>query len=156
MLNINQFRELIIKPTLQNLMLYSESAEELLVFTCATESLGGTFLKQEKGPALGIYQMEPATYNDLWQNYIKSNPSIMTMLMHNFSCIFMPDEHRLIYDLWYATAMCRLHYARVRAPLPAADDLESIWAYYKTFYNTEDGKAEKLVSLSRYHMFTKR
>ena len=65
MLNIAQFRDLIVKSTLNDLLLYSEDAEELLVFTCAVESLGGTYLQQVKGPALGIYQMEPVTYNDI-------------------------------------------------------------------------------------------
>lgn len=154
MLNINQFRSLIIKPACENLMLYSKDAEELLVFTCATESMGGTFLKQENdGPALGIYQMEPATYNDLWQNYLKNHQNLMSMLIHNFDCIMMPDEKRLMYDLWFATAMARLHYARIKVPLPNADDVNAIWDYYKEFYNTYEGKAEHYTSIARYRMF---
>ena len=69
MIDNKQLRECIIKPTLDSLQMYSQAAEELLVFTCACESLGGTYLKQVKGPALGIYQMEPATYQDIWENY---------------------------------------------------------------------------------------
>ena len=68
----NQLRELIITPALSKLQLYSKDAEELLIFTCAVESDGGTYLKQIKGPALGIYQMEPRTYNDIWQNYMRN------------------------------------------------------------------------------------
>ena len=62
MIDNKQLRELIIGPSLDALQMYSKEAEEILVFTCASESLGGTYLKQVKGPALGIYQMEPATY----------------------------------------------------------------------------------------------
>jgi len=48
MLNIAQFREFIIQPSLHDLILNSPDAEELLVFTCANESLGGTYIKQLK------------------------------------------------------------------------------------------------------------
>jgi hypothetical protein len=61
MFNITQFRELLIRPVLDSLQMYSKDAEELLVFTCAAESNGGTYLHQVKGPALGIYQCEPST-----------------------------------------------------------------------------------------------
>ena len=99
MLNIAQFREFIVIPTLHDLVLNSTAAEELIVFTCATESLGGTYLKQVNGPAIGIYQMEPETYNDIWQNYIMKHGSLMLILGSNFNAHFMPDEQRLIYDL---------------------------------------------------------
>lgn len=65
MLDCSQFRALIIEPVLSKLQLYSKDAEELLVFTCAAESLGGTLLHQIQGPAVGIFQMEPNTYTDI-------------------------------------------------------------------------------------------
>jgi hypothetical protein len=153
MLNIDQFRELIVKSTISELMLYSEAAEELLIFTCAVESLGGTYLQQVKGPALGIYQMEPATYNDIWQNYIRNNGSISMRMFSLFHIAFMPSEDRLIYDLRYATAMTRLHYARVQAPLPDPKNENAIWEYYKKYYNSVLGKAEKRESIKKYHSF---
>lgn len=153
MLNINQFRELIVKSTLNDLLMYSESAEELMVFTCAVESLGGTYIKQVNGPALGIYQMEPGTYNDIWQNYIKSNGSLMMKFLSNFHIAFMPPEETLIYDLRFATAMTRLFYDRIKAPLPAANDIDAIWSYYKLYYNTPLGAATKDSAIKKYHDF---
>ena len=153
MLNISQFRELIVKSTLNDLLLYSQNAEELMVFTCAVESLGGTYLHQVGGPALGIYQMEPMTYNDIWQTYIKSNGSLMLRLLTNFSIGFMPSEEQLIYDLRFATAMTRIHYARIKKTLPPANDVNAIWDYYKTYYNTSAGKAQKDDSIKKYHDF---
>jgi hypothetical protein len=153
MLNINQFRELIVKSSLNDLMMYSEDAEELMVFTCSTESLGGTYLAQVGGPALGIYQMEPLTYNDIWQNYINQDPKLNLKMIMSFRCNKMPPEEWLIYDLRFATAMTRLFYARIKEPLPSAKDIDAIWAYYKKYYNTIKGAAVKEDSIQHYHDF---
>jgi hypothetical protein len=155
MFNAEQLRELIIRPALNELIAYSDSALELMTFTCAVESEGGTYLKQIKGPALGIYQMEPNTYNDIWQNYIKSNHSLLLQLLSNFGVINMPSEDRLIYDLKFATAMTRIHYLRVNSPLPQASDIDAIWDYYKEHYNTINGAATKNVSIAKYQAFLK-
>lgn len=153
MLKSQQLRELIIRPALQDMVMWSEQAEELLIFTCAVESDGGSYLKQVKGPALGIYQMEPKTYNDIWQNYIMYKPNLGMILGHNFDAFRMPSEDRLIYDLRFATAMARLHYYRVSAMLPAHDDIQDIWDYYRSHYNTSAGKADKDRCLQSYQSF---
>lgn len=153
MLNISQFRELIVKSTLNDLLLYSQNAEELLVFTCAVESLGGHYLKQVDGPALGIYQMEPVTYNDIWQTYIKSKGSLMLRLLTNFGIGFMPSEEQLIYDLRFATAMTRIFYERIKEPLPDASNVDAIWNYYKKYYNTNLGSAQKESAIHNYYEF---
>lgn len=155
MIDNKQLRELIIKPSLDLLQMYSAEAEELLVFTCACESLGGTYLKQIKGPALGIYQMEPATYTDIWQNYIKNHGMVVNLLTLNFACHNMPLPERMIYDLRFATAMARLHYRRCKQPLPKSTDIDGIWEYYKKFYNTHLGKAEKESSIKHYQKYIK-
>lgn len=110
-------------------------------------------MKQEGGPALGIYQMEPVTYNDIWTNFIKFKPTLMTMMINNFGCGRVPSEDRLIYDLEFATVMCRIHYMRNHEEIPDHKDPELIWSYYKRFYNTAMGSAEKNKSLALYHQF---
>lgn len=154
MFNIAQFRQLIVQSSLKDLNLYSQGAEELLVFTCAAESRGGTYLQQIKGPALGIYQMEPLTYNDIWQNFIKYKPKLSLILSENFDVHNMPSESRLIYDLRFATAMSRIHYLRFNTVLPSHQDVDALWAYYKKFYNTELGKAKKEECIKAYQEFT--
>lgn len=153
MFHVEQFRKWIVEPALEYIGLYSADAVELLVFTCAVESAGGTYLKQIKGPALGIYQMELETYNDLWQNYITENSSLLTRLVTNFHCTRVPDEERLIYDLRYASAMTRIFYARIPSPLPSHTDLNAIWKYYKQHYNTKEGKATAASSIQAYQTF---
>lgn len=153
MMKADQLRELIIKPTLIDLVMFTEEAMELLVFTCAVESNGGTYIKQLKGPALGIYQMEPETYNDIWENYIKKKAMLLTNIIHNFEITRMPSEDRLIHDLRFATAMTRIHYARVPEALPPKTDILGMWNYYKNYYNTSEGAATQNQSVQKYLTF---
>lgn len=153
MLDCSQFRSLIIEPVLSKLKVYSKGAEELLVFTCAAESLGGTFLAQVKGPALGIYQMEPNTYTDIWANYIRARNQLATLMALHFGCNKVPDLDRMIYDLHFATAMARIHYLRVTGNIPDPANVEAIWDYYKEHYNTELGKAKKEDAIKKYQSF---
>lgn len=156
MFDVSQLRDLIINPAIYDLQMYSLNASELLIFTCAVESEGGTYLHQIKGPALGIYQMEPGTYNDLWANYILLKSELSTMLFHNFDVGRMPSEDRLMYDLRYATAMARLFYRRIPEALPHAEDIDAIWNYYKKHWNTHAGKAEYHTSINAYYRFINR
>jgi len=153
MLDCSQFRSLIVEPVLSKLRVYSKNAEELLVFTCAAESLGGTLLHQVKGPAVGIYQMEPNTYTDIWVNYIRARNQLATLMALHFGCNKIPDVERMIYDLHYATAMARIHYLRMPGNLPEAKDVDGMWDYYKKYYNTEKGKAKKEDSIKKYQDF---
>ena len=98
--------------------------------------------------------MEPETYNDIWQNYLKGKNDILLMLLHNFGVVSMPSEDRLIFDLRYATAMARLFYARIPEKLPSKNDLKGIWNYYKRYYNTPKGKAEEIKCVTAYKDFT--
>lgn len=150
MINSTQLRELIIRPTLIDLIMYSEDAEELMLFTCAIETNGGSYVKQVNGPALGIYQMEPKTYNDLWQNYLNKKVETLLILTTNFDCMRMPPEDRLIYDLRYATAMTRLFYSRIQEKIPNRKDLPALWSFYKRYYNTVEGSSERSKSVQKY------
>lgn len=153
MFNLNQFKECILVPTLSTMQMYSDDALELLIFTCAAESNGGTYLKQIKGPALGIFQMEPATHQDIWVNYIFNSSRIISLLSFNFQCPTIQLAERMVYDLQYAAVMARLHYSRFPEPLPDKDDVDGLFDYYKKYYNTESGKAKKADCIKKYKAF---
>lgn len=155
MLDCSQFRSLIIEPVLSKLQLYSKDAEELLVFTCAAESLGGTLLHQIKGTALGIFQMEPNTYTDIWVNYIRGRNQLATLMAIHMGCNRIPEVDRMIYDLHFATAMARIFYLRTMDKLPDATNVDLIWDFYKKHYNTEPGKAKKEDTIKKYQAFTR-
>src|SRR5271156_932006 len=143
MLNVNQLRDLIVKPVLLDLVAFSEDALELLLFTCAVESVGGTFLKKSKGSALGIFCMRPNTYNHLWQTYIFKKSDILTKLISNFNINQMPPEDRMIYDLRFATAMARIFYMTINETIPNNNDIDAMWDYYTKYYNKDTASSEK-------------
>lgn len=136
-INTKQLKDLVIVPTLKAMGALSDSAVNLLLGTCAQESQMGTYIKQVNGPALGIYQVEPDTHSDVWTNYLDYNPSLRVKI-RSFG---EPCENSLMTNLAYATAIARTLYLRVKAPLPAADDIEGLGRYYKSYYNTALGKA---------------
>ena len=138
-INPYQLERYVIEPSLKAVYLYSEAAVELLLGTCAVESNMGEYLRQIQGPALGIYQIEPATHDDIWTNYIVYRGD----LLDSISKVVNPDrlsDNMLIYNLQYATAMCRIHYLRVPEKLPEVGDIFGQANYWKNHYNTKAGK----------------
>jgi uncharacterized membrane protein YtjA (UPF0391 family) len=132
----NQFEQDIVIPTLKQIGLYSHDAVTLLMATAMAESKFH-YIKQIKGPALGFYQMEPETHDDIWLNYLEYNKKLaLKVKLLSVKC----DARELQYNLKYATAMCRIHYLRVSESLPHADDPKAIANYWKQHYNTKLGK----------------
>jgi hypothetical protein len=139
--NNEQFRTVIVKPVLQALQLLTPVAEELLVATMAHESKGGTFLVEEKGAALGIYQMLPKEHDDLWLKFMPNQSETTHRLMQVCKMSTKPTSDMMVFNLLYATAMARIFYLDCKAALPASADIDSLWPYYKKWWNTEAGKA---------------
>lgn len=148
-INANQLREKIVRPTLKAVDLWSQAAENLLMGTCAQESNGGHYIVQTKGPAKGIFQCEPATHDYLIQ-VLKNKPDLYGKLSDFLGGNFTAE--RLVYDLRYATIICRLHYLFVPAALPDANDINALGAYYKKYYNTYLGKATVNGFVNKYNL----
>lgn len=135
-LDVDQFDALILDPALERLGLNSVAARELVLGTAIQES-HLKYLKQlGTGPALGLFQMEPATHDDIWNNFLAYKPDLAQKL--NGSAI-RPHAVKMIGDLWYAAGMCRIHYYRVKAPLPPTGDIIGQAEYWKKYYNTPLG-----------------
>lgn len=145
-MNAKQLRELVIRPTLQYLspaIPYSETATELLMMTAAHESRLGEYIAQVGGPALGIYQMEPNTELDIYDNFARYKDKIG---MYIQQVIATGETDELVWNLKYATTMARVHYFRVPEALPEGslqneETIRKLAAYAKKYYNTELGKA---------------
>ena len=154
MFDITQFREDIVAPALNAVGIRSPEYVELLVFTCAVESAGGTYVKQIQGPALGIYQIEPNTFTDIWHNYILRKPDIVNMLSLNLGIHRIPAPLDLITNLSLSSVMCAMIY-KARKVNPVDSNPETLWSLYKEFYNTPAGKAEHDACMKAYKKFTK-
>jgi hypothetical protein len=140
----------LIKSTLSPLNLYSAAAEELLMATCAQESGLGTYRRQLSGPAIGIFQMEPETFNDIWTNYLAYHTTLAAEVTA-LATTSPPRPVELATNDPFAIAMCRVHYLRAPGALPAATDLAGLWSYYKAHYNTPLGAATQQQFYANYH-----
>lgn len=135
MINLPQFIEYVIQPTLSRLDLGGRAAEELLLGTAIQESRVHYLHQLGAGPAEGVFQMEPNTHNDIWTNYLAYKPELARKV--NTLAMFNTDGiQQMCGNMYYAAAMCRVHYLRVPKALPEAGDLEGQADYWKEFYNT--------------------
>lgn len=156
-LDLYQVKSQIVLPTLEAIGLYSPSAVNLLTGTALAES-GLIYLHQlNGGPALGLWQMEPATYNDCWSNFLSFDTQIalrtqIESLMSSRAVSFRPlivvdapscpARQEVITNLAYACAMARVKYFRAPQDLPPADDARALSEYHKDIYNTSLGAAD--------------
>jgi hypothetical protein len=140
-IDCKQLREWVVRPVLEHLapeIPYSLDAEELLLGTCAQESHMGTWIDQTTpgpGPAYGIFQMEKATHNDLLKNFLKYKPALGASLLRY---VTYTEAEEMVGNLYYAAAMCRIHYFRSPGKIPHT--LSEQAAYWKKYYNTVLGK----------------
>ena len=131
------FRNYIIRPTLKAMDMWTPTAENLLLGTAIHESGGLEKIKQDgNGPALGYYQMEPDTLDDLYENYLRFRPN-KKKLLDQFKIQALSNKINLRGNQLFATAAARLQYYRVPEAIPEA--IYSQAAYWKKYWNTEKG-----------------
>ena len=128
----------IIRPALSSLALDGPDADALLLATAAQESGLGARLAQASGPALGVWQMEPATHDDIIGNFVASRLSLRRAL-GTFKAPGLKGAEQMAGNLYYACALARLQYARAPGALPKWNDADGQAAYWKAHYNTASG-----------------
>lgn len=150
--------ESIIRPTILGLNMQGDSAERLIAGTIAQESSMGTYLRQNAGIAKGICQMEPATHDDTYTNYLKYHQKIREKLyiVSNLSLpsgFMVPPSDLLIFNLRYSVAMCRIHYYRRAGLLPEPDDIPGMARCWKSYYNTPKGLGKESEFIANYKKY---
>ena len=138
-INASDFRLFVINPALAQLapagIPVSKTAADLLMATAANETDLGTWLNQNPGPALGVFQIEPASLASLMARLSGSELASLDGIMTQ-----QPIAVQIETNLLLAAAICRLFYWQVSDPLPP-DTVSGLWSYYKTHYNTDAGMA---------------
>ena len=151
MIDPRHLRLYVVRPVLCGLGLdnYVADAEELLMATAAQES-GLRYLRQlGAGPARGLWQMEPATHDDIRDNYLAHRAPLADRVLEVSAASCFHFEN-LTTNLAYACAMARVHYRRVSDPLPAATSVQELAAYWKQHYNTPAGRGTVDEYLANY------
>lgn len=154
-INPKDLRFEIIRPTLMQLHMHSDAAEELLMLTCATEShLANYLVQMNSRAAKGIYQMERLPFDEVFELVIPrlNNKQKQTLLNYHINKEEASHD-RLIWDLKFATIMCRLQYWRFHERLPHADNITGLATYWKKYWNTLAGKGSVAGALMNYKRF---
>lgn len=134
-----EFLTQVIEPVLCHLGAFSMAASQLVLGTALHEGMGLRHRRQiGGGPGRSYFQMEGATHDDIWENYLKYKKDLREKVE-----ALLPaganKHHELENNDNYAAAMCRVHYRRQPSALPSFNDLEGQARYWKQYYNTPLG-----------------
>jgi len=156
MIHPQHFIDYVLKPTLNDMKMFSIEAVYLMYATAYTESRL-THLKQLNGPALGIFQIEPATYLDV-KRYLDTRENIKARVLRAIDNVDIPcSSLHLVTDLKLSTIFARLKYWMSPQPLPDKYQNIDMYHYYKTIYNCNphvDSKEVFLYALKEARKFT--
>lgn len=151
MINCEQLRKYIVRPTLEGLGLWSQSAENLILGTAAQETNMGYYIMSIKPYVdYGIYQLNHSTHDWVLKALLR-RPQSAAYVKTIALCKF--DE--MVYNLAYQTALVRHYYYSFKEPLPRHDDIEAMAKYYKLYYNTSAGAATWQQFAENYKRYVK-
>lgn len=137
-MNYKLIREHIIIPSLTAINSYSDEACALVLETGMCESGYRAVRQSGGGPALGYWQMERATHDDIFKNYLGGSSRKHLLDGLHFLSDRVGDYKELEVNPFYAAAMCRIHYLRSPKPIPKTrQERAELW---KSVYNTPMGK----------------
>ncbi|MCE2574396.1 hypothetical protein [Komagataeibacter sp. FNDCR2] len=141
-LNLAQFKNEVVAPALSHIGLDEDAAVNLLTGTAMAES-GLAYMRQFHGPALGLWQMEPFTHDDIWETFLSDDRlSLLRGAVLDLAARWPARVTQLSGNLPYACAMARLKYYRALGPLPDVGDAAAQCRYWKANYNTTLGAGE--------------
>ncbi len=139
-MKIQFINDYVINPALIAINSYSDDRADMVLVTGAAESLYRHVRQNGGGPALGWFQMEPRTHDDIWRNFLGSSRRIH--LLEGLQKL--TDRPGAAWEMeinpWYAAAMCSIHYMRDPKPLPDTGDRAAQAEYWKRVYNTSAGQ----------------
>ena len=143
-MNEKQLKDLIDR-VLEKIDLYSKDAADLVLKTMKVESRL-EYIRQIKGPAVGLGQCESWVSVDCITNYLSYRPDLMKKVA-NACCVKLsyftaPNEKDWAWiletNIAVQIAMCRLHYRRIPKPLPSSAEGQA--EYWKKYYNSMAGR----------------
>jgi hypothetical protein len=142
-MDLLQFDKYVLVPALSMIGMLSPSSHVLMLGTGMIET-NYEYLKQfNDGPALGVFEIEPDTYEDVYR-YLNRYDNRKLKEVCMAACLYesWPDKEALIYNLRWATIIARVKYSMITERLPLETDAAAMAQYYKKYYNTAEGKAQ--------------
>lgn len=140
MIDPTHYRELLLRPTLKAIDMWSRSAENLYTIIPINES-NLTYLEQlGGGGALGFNQIEKGTYYSLL-DYLNRRKDLKEKILTACYMEIMPPFDAIVWNLRLSICIARLKFWIRPEPLPICTDAKGMWNVYKTYYNTAKGDA---------------
>ena len=140
MINEKQYIS-VVDEVLEYLHMNSLAARRLMVGTALVES-GLKHIRQlGNGPALGFNQVEPATYDDNYENYLRYRPELAEKFKR-IEAGFPTGAEQMVGNMYLSIAHARVKYWRAPAWLPEANDAKAMAEYHKQWYNTLQGATD--------------
>lgn len=144
-MNLEQIRYLLIEPTLKELdriVPYSQKAADFIFAIGKVES-NYSHIKQPGGPALGFWQIEPKTHDDLWVNYLNTRTDLAFYIRGAATQRASVDtmHNELLFNLRYQVLVARAIIRRVPEKLPYTK--QEMAAQWKKYYCTSKCKGSE-------------
>jgi len=139
-MDASQFREYVVEPVVRSLGLPDPKRRiELLMMTAAHESAQGRYIKQIRGPALGLFQMEPATHSYIYSWLCNHQPADRRRAALEWALERVGSAEQMTGNHYYATAIAAFNYYSKPGRLP--NNIADMTDYAKKYWNTHLGKA---------------
>ena len=148
----------IAEQVLKHMCVYSDEAMDLVMRIGAVESLYQNIEQQsESSPAVGFFQVELATSNDIYENYLMFRKHSMLPLVEQITGYAFADEpwnrFQIMSNIALQVALCRLKYLRVPHPIPKSVNAQA--EYWLKYYNGGGkGTVDKFIESSFHFIDT--
>lgn len=109
----------------------------LLGLTAQVESHLGYYQRQVRGPARGLFQIEPATEKSIWNDYLKYRKELQVKIQS----LKHKGVGNLQNNIAYTTALVYVLYKWRKTDVNNIKNIDGYWRVYKEKFNTRLGKA---------------
>jgi hypothetical protein len=145
---VNDLRELIIRPALEQLNEWSQTAENLLLGTAAQESQLGFRMQSDTDNGLGLYNISAYTHTQVWDKFLITDPELASRLRGIASQQqFLKSPHsELISNLSYASGVAWMIYKRCHLKLPDSSNIHELAKCWFNYYCARDEPSGQTIS----------
>ena len=162
MIRPDQFMKHFIAPALKTMArveprIDSPAARNLLLGTAIQESRLKYLDQHGDRPdeALSFFQIEPATFRDVFERYVPENETHLLPGLHKLLMPGLVPIDQLAGNTMFACAIARVRYWMSPLPLPMADDIDALGVYWKSIYNTAGGAGTAAEFSLHYRKFVR-
>lgn len=137
---VNDLRELIIRPVLDQLNEWSETTENLLLGTAAQESQLGFRMQSNTNNGLGLYRISAQTHTQIWDEFLVTDPELASRIrgLASQQQFLKSPHHELISNLSYASGVAWMIYKRYQLKLPDSSNINELAKCWHHYYCARD------------------